>query len=215
MAIRFLFQDDFRTAFILFSACLIFDFLDGLAARLLKAGSETGKQLDSLADIISFGLLPSLLAMKWIEFHDEGSYLVYFSFLFLIAAAWRLAIFNTDESQKAGFKGLATPAAAIMVMSIPLLKFSNSELLLLIQRSPYVILLIVLGLSFLMISRIPMLALKFKKWGFQETLPFLILVTITLLIAVFNWPLAIFCLIPLYILVSLFFNTMKETVEED
>src|SRR5687767_1494716 len=115
-------------ALFIFGAAIV-DFLDGFVARLLKASSELGKQLDSLADVVSFGVAPGLIVYQLLRIsyaqQDNG---LDTSFIWLLpallipcAAAWRLAKFNLDESQQFSFKGLPTPAAGLMIASLPLI----------------------------------------------------------------------------------------------
>ena len=97
-----------------------FDFFDGLAARVLKVGSELGAQLDSLADMITFGLVPAYLAFEWLNQLDY-SILNYSAFLIAIFSAVRLAKFNIDDRQSTSFIGVPTPANALFWISIPLI----------------------------------------------------------------------------------------------
>ena len=102
------------TAFILMLAAAVCDFCDGLAARLLKAYSELGKQLDSLADMVSFGVLPSLMMYSLMVQAQGDSWICYVPLLIAVFSALRLAKFNIDERQSDSFIGLATPACAII-----------------------------------------------------------------------------------------------------
>lgn len=108
------------------SLSLLFDFLDGFVARVLGAASPLGVQLDSLADVVSFGVVPSFVLYKlmciYVPPGDEWmEFLPYFSFLIALGAAYRLARFNLDTTQSHDFRGLPTPSAAIFVMGIPFL----------------------------------------------------------------------------------------------
>lgn len=148
----------------------IVDFLDGFVARLFKATSEFGKQLDSLADVVSFGVAPAMIIYQFLRLsfaQEEGG--VEISLLWLIpvfilpcAAAWRLARFNLDTSQSYSFKGMPVPAVGLFVASLPLIYWNVNE--------PWVYNLLlnkwflygnVLVLSYLMISTIPLMAMKF------------------------------------------------------
>jgi CDP-diacylglycerol--serine O-phosphatidyltransferase len=154
-----------------------FDFLDGFIAKILNATSEFGKQLDSLADLISFGFAPSVLLYKLMEasisktddidsiFMQSGIIhyvFMYISFVFLIFAAMRLARFNIQTEKSDDFIGLPVPAATLFIISIWIIINTNSSVSLQnILLNKYVLVFINLLLSFLMISRVSMLSLKF------------------------------------------------------
>lgn len=166
---------------------IFFDFFDGLAARLLGASSEVGLQLDSLADVITSGLAPSLVMVQLINlsltgdylvldrsFFSEGwnaihaSYLPFFGLLVTVAAAYRLAKFNVDPGQKEGFIGLPTPANAILILSIPLiLEFQQGEQLSSMLMNTWVLIGLTVLSCVLMNAGIPLFALKFKSWSFK------------------------------------------------
>ncbi len=161
---------DFRTgsdlAFWVVLVACFFDFLDGFAARLLKVSSPIGKELDSLADMTTFGVYPSLVMMLAIR--DAGApndWLPYTALLLAVCSALRLAKFNTDERQTDGFIGVPTPANALFITSVPLL---------LPQILPpgdgiewYVLVGLTLLFSWLMVSPFPLFALKFKSFGWK------------------------------------------------
>jgi CDP-diacylglycerol--serine O-phosphatidyltransferase len=202
---------------------MIFDFLDGFAARALKAYSAVGKELDSLADIVSFGIAPAILIYNLLAAslsiqspvleNAEG----FFTILILLSpvimpvcAGLRLAKFNTDETQITSFKGLPTPANALAVIGIVIaLEYSDSALIRYLAGSTTSILLITLFLSALMITRIPMLSLKFSHLrlkGNEERYILAILAIAPLLVFGFTGAALI---IPFYIfisLISLFFR---------
>ena len=149
------------------------DFLDGFVARLFKATSEMGKQLDSLADVVSFGVAPSVIMYQLLRMSyaresnslDVSIAWLLPAFIFACAAAYRLAKFNLDITQTYNFKGVPTPAAGLVVASLPLILHYNAEVfgIGLIIVNKYVIYFIILFLSFMMLSRIPIMGLKFKN----------------------------------------------------
>ena len=98
-----------------------FDFFDGFAARMLKVSSPIGKELDSLADMVSFGLLPSLVMYKMLMGVSSSNWIPFIAFLIAVGAALRLAIFNVDETQSDSFKGLNTPSNTLFITALPLL----------------------------------------------------------------------------------------------
>lgn len=145
------------------------DFLDGFAARLLKAYSPVGLQLDSLADLITFGLAPSLLCYSILgrcNYNTESSILLYgiplFGFLIVVFSAIRLAKFNTDTRQTNSFIGLPVPANALFWCG---LFYGDITLL---EENTWITIILVVIFSFLMISEIPMFSLKFKSLEWSE-----------------------------------------------
>jgi len=184
-------------AYFVWVAC-VFDFLDGFAARLLKTNSAIGKELDSLADVVSFGVLPSLVIYKLWPIGLPG-WTAFFSFAIAAFSALRLAIFNVDETQKESFRGLPTPANAILLTSIPLLP--ESVLAFLQQPVPLFILLI--ASCWLLVSPLELFALKFKSftWAGNE-IRFTFLIVAVLLLALLNL-MAIPLVILLYVAISL------------
>lgn len=202
-------------AYFIFAAAVI-DFLDGFVARLLKATSEMGKQLDSLSDVVSFGVAPSvilyqLLKLSFIkEENGLDTSLVWLlpAFLVACAGAYRLARFNIDNSQSYGFKGVPIPAAGLFIASFPLiLHFGNSfvnvnEWL----TSKWVLYAVIVIISLLMVSSLPLMALKFKDFTFKNNLPkIILLVTATVAAFIFHW-LAVPVVFIVYIILSLLFK---------
>ncbi|MEI9957304.1 MAG: CDP-diacylglycerol--serine O-phosphatidyltransferase [Ferruginibacter sp.] len=161
-------------SFFIFAAAVI-DFLDGFVARLINATSEMGKQLDSLSDVVSFGVAPSVILYQLlrISFIKEENGLetsmawLLPAFIVACAGAYRLARFNLDTTQSYGFKGVPIPAAGLLIASFPLiLHFGNS----LIDVSDWltnkwVLYAIILIVSWLMVSTLPLMALKFKDFS--------------------------------------------------
>jgi CDP-diacylglycerol--serine O-phosphatidyltransferase len=192
----------------------IIDFLDGFVARLFNATSEIGKQLDSLADIVSFGVAPGLIVYQLLRItfaqQDSGLDVSLWSLmpavLFPCAGAYRLARFNTDRSQQYGFKGVPVPAAGLMVASLPLILLYNyyniNELLL----NKWMLYGITVMLSWLMISKLPLLSLKFVNLSVKSNIPKLVLLIITVIAAIFLKWLAVPVVFICYIIVSLLFK---------
>ncbi|BDD00143.1 CDP-diacylglycerol--serine O-phosphatidyltransferase [Persicobacter psychrovividus] len=146
----------------------IFDFFDGFSARLLKQFSPIGGDLDSLADMVTFGVLPSVIYFQLLSNIEHlPSYLPYLAFIMAAFSALRLAKFNVDDRQTTSFVGLPTPANAIFVSALP---FILSDNILNAQNwllNPYLLLILVVIFSFLLIAEIPMFALKFKTYGWK------------------------------------------------
>jgi CDP-diacylglycerol---serine O-phosphatidyltransferase len=193
----------------------VVDFLDGFVARLFKASSEMGKQLDSLADVVSFGVAPSMILYQFLRMsmaRDEDGLNASITwllpaFLFAAAGAWRLARFNIDNSQSFGFKGVPIPAAGIVVASLPMIYWNNySQETIDILFNKWVLYAMILVLSWLMVSRLPMMALKFKDLSIKNNLPKIILLAVAVVSALlFQW-FAVPVVFVVYIILSLLFK---------
>jgi CDP-diacylglycerol--serine O-phosphatidyltransferase len=189
----------------------IFDFLDGMAARLLNAKSPIGKDLDSLADVVSFGVLPGFIMFSLLEncfIDSEGwiAYIPFVSFLIPVFSALRLAKFNHDHRQTDSFIGLPTPANALFVGSIPLLLAYPSERLFIISSifaNPGFLVMLALLLSFLLISPIPMFSLKFKDLSWKKNSFQYIFLLLSLILLILFYYSALPIIIFLYILLSI------------
>jgi CDP-diacylglycerol--serine O-phosphatidyltransferase len=191
----------------------VFDFFDGMSARLLHSKSEIGAQLDSLADVISFGLAPAvimyelILQSPGIPAWSIGSTLLAPFVALLIAAgsAYRLAKFNTDPGQEVEFKGLPTPATGLFVAALPLVlrQYEDSQGITGFIGNFYTLLVIVLFLSWFMVSKIPMMSLKFKslKWGGNIS-RYILVGSAIILFIIFRFS-AIPMIIILYIIISI------------
>ncbi|MBT1701524.1 CDP-diacylglycerol--serine O-phosphatidyltransferase [Fulvivirgaceae bacterium PWU4] len=199
LGIVFLLEDrGVPAAYFVWAACL-FDFFDGFSARMLKVASPIGKELDSLADVISFGLLPAMVMYKLIGTTTTSDLLPYLGFLVAVFSAVRLAIFNVDETQRDSFKGLNTPANSLFITSLPLIRPQVGDWL----YQPWMLIAITIVFSLLLVSRIEIFALKFKnfKWA-ENRVRFTFLILSVLLLAILQ-VLAIPLIIILYIVLSL------------
>jgi CDP-diacylglycerol--serine O-phosphatidyltransferase len=213
VAIIFVMNGDLTTASWLILAAMVFDFLDGFSARLLKAYSETGKELDSLADVVSFGVAPGLIIYKLLVASPGNlsrpdsvntSILLYITVLMPVCAALRLAKFNIDTTQTTSFKGLPTPANAIAVISVVLAEnYSSVPLLKSLTGSTTALLIYSVILSILMVTRIPLLSLKFKNANFRGNEGRFILIGLVLISFIIFGLSAAPLIIPIYIIVSL------------
>lgn len=149
--------------FVLISAG--FDFFDGFAARLLKVQSSLGKELDSLADVVSFGVLPGILLYALTKAHTEYLWLPYFTLVVPLLSAYRLAKFNLDTRQTDRFIGLPTPANALFLSTLPYLVLQWPSLATWIY-SPAVLIGIAWVFSLMLVAELPLIALKFKDFTF-------------------------------------------------
>ncbi len=176
----------------------IFDFFDGFTARLLKVSSPIGKELDSLADMVTFGVLPAFILYSLQNDLTNGGYLPYLGFALALFSALRLAKFNIDTRQATGFIGIPTPAAAFFVSGLVFWP-ANSSLI----ASPLNIIFITVTLSLLLVAPIPMLALKFKDYSIKNNISrYLVVIVSIILLIIFekqSFPL----IISFYLILSL------------
>jgi CDP-diacylglycerol---serine O-phosphatidyltransferase len=196
----------------------VVDFLDGFVARLFNATSEMGKQLDSLADVVSFGVAPSLMVYQFLRMGfasgengiNTSMFLLWPAFIIAAAGAYRLARFNLDTTQSYGFKGVPIPAAGLLLASLPLIYWNTESAFLreLLINKWFIYVLIAL-VSWLMLSTLPLMALKFKSVSAKENLPKYILIGFTILAAIiFKW-LAVPIVFMFYIILSLLFKNKQ------
>lgn len=160
------FQGDYRLALLFIVIGAVFDFFDGMTARLLHVSSPIGKELDSLADDITFGFAPSAIVFSFLSplTTQLSPYIPYLAFVMAAFSALRLAKFNLDERQALGFIGLPTPANALFWGSLIV---GAGQYIAPLPYTPYIILIGTFVSCFLLISEIPMFALKFKSWGWK------------------------------------------------
>jgi CDP-diacylglycerol---serine O-phosphatidyltransferase len=191
------------------------DFLDGFLARLLKQNSPLGRELDSLADVVSFGVAPGLIIYQFLRLsfmgQENGADV---SMIWLLpalilpcAAAYRLAVFNLDTTQSNSFKGVPVPAVGLMIASFPLIYWTrNSNWVLNLLLNKWVLYAIVILLSYAMVSRVPMLSMKYSGKNDPQLVPRLILILLALM-AVFllQW-MAVPLVFLFYIVISLLFK---------
>lgn len=197
-------------AILLYLAAIV-DFFDGFVARLLKADSAMGKQLDSLADVVSFGVAPGMIMYQMLRIayaYGENGLDIDVAFLLPAlllpaAAAWRLARFNIDPEQAYGFKGVPAPAAGLFIASLPLITLYNYLGLQSWLLKPWILYLIILLISALMVSRLPLMGLKFQSYAFgPNKAKYLLLIIGAIMAILFGW-LAVPAVFLLYIVLSL------------
>ena len=208
IAITMAFQHNFMAVVIWVAIAALFDFLDGAAARLLNAWSPIGKELDSLADLVSFGVAPAatlfmllrdqLLLPGFLE--PAALYMPYLAFLIPAFSAYRLAKFNLDERQTTSFLGLPTPANGLFWISYT---YGLQKLAVTNENLFYLTTALILIFSWLMISEIPMFSLKIKSLRLKSNIRPAILVLLMILFMVFRGILGIAGGVVAYILLSL------------
>lgn len=198
MGVWLAFQGNYTGATIAIVASAILDFLDGLAARLFHAYSAIGKELDSLADVVSFGVVPGAIVFSMLSSTTPDNWYRFIAFLIPMLSAIRLAKFNIDDRQTSSFIGLPTPANAIFWAGV-----STAIPSWLIQH-PYVLVALTILFALLLVCELPMFSLKFKnlRWV-QNQWRYLFLAVCLLFIILFGWY-AIAPIIIWYILLSVF-----------
>lgn len=228
VAIMFAVSGDLVSASFFAFAGIFLDFFDGLAARVLNAQSQVGLQLDSLADVVTSGVLPGIVMVQLLSealtgtsldisviFSDTAnststeSYLPFIGLLIAVASGYRLAKFNVDTRQTTSFIGLPVPANTLLILSLPLIiSFQASQQITEVILTPWFLIIITLVSCVLLNAEIPLFGLKFKTWNFKDnTVRYLFLIASILLLVVLKF-IAIPIIIFLYILVSLFWKPL-------
>lgn len=191
IGIVFTFQDNLIYAAYAIFLAAIFDFFDGFASRVLQSYSGIGKDLDSLADMVSFGVLPSAIMYELFlqspQLKDVSPWLNFIAFLIPVFSALRLAKFNNDTRQAENFIGLPTPANAILIASLPLIIEQHHNFSQYIHN-PYVLSVFTLVMCMLLVVNLPLMSLKFKNRDFQENIyRYLLLLFSAILILFFKF----------------------------
>lgn len=223
LGIVFVFEGNLLYASYLIFIAGILDFLDGFVARLLNQHSEIGKQLDSLADMVTFGALPSFILAKLIQLSINKDsilsdflpsnllsqahlpFLAYIAFVLVLFSCLRLAKFNIDTRQSDSFIGVPTPANAFLVAAFPLILEFNPEYKFLILNSTFLIS-YTLIMSYLLISEIPLFALKFKSFSWKSNQIKYIFLILSVILLISLQFVAIPLIIFLYIIMSIISN---------
>lgn len=228
VAIMFAVSGDLVSASFFAFAGIFLDFFDGLAARVLNAQSQVGLQLDSLADVVTSGVLPGIVMVQLLSealtgtsldisaiFSDTAnntsieSYLPFIGLLIAVASGYRLAKFNVDTRQTTSFIGLPVPANTLLILSLPLiLSFQAGQQITEVILTPWFLIIITLVSCVLLNAEIPLFGLKFKTWNFKDNaVRYLFLIASILLLVVLKF-IAIPIIIFSYILVSLFWKPL-------
>jgi CDP-diacylglycerol--serine O-phosphatidyltransferase len=214
-------QADFVFAGLFVILGIVFDFFDGFAARLFKVSGELGKQLDSLADMVTSGVVPGIIMLKLIEvntinasnsFFDNSSIGISLVGLVLtLGACYRLAKFNIDTRQSDSFIGLPTPAMSLFVISLPLIQeYSNIEFALNLITNNYFLITITILLTYLMNAQLPLFSLKFKDYSVKNNLIKYVFLIASLLMIVFLQYISIPLIIIVYVVLSVISNFSKK-----
>ena len=207
---------------------IFFDFFDGFVARLLKVEGELGKQLDSLADMVTSGVVPGIVMFQLIRnslsdwtsesllpsflFEQGYSYFPWVGLLITLASAYRLANFNIDTRQTSSFIGIPTPANALLVLSLPLiLMYSNNELAIDLIKNKWILISITLLGSYMMNANIPLFSLKFKDYSVRNNIiKYIFIVLVVLLLVLLKY-----VAIPIVIVIYVFLSIIESRVKTD
>ncbi len=189
-----------------------FDFFDGFAARLLNAKSAIGLQLDSLSDMVTFGVAPGFIMYQLVLISHGNPAVKGADFLPFLAimvpwmSALRLAKFNIDETQTTSFKGLPTPALAILIASFPIIRqelYASQDFWYMVFTNSYFLLTVAFFGSLLLVSSFPMFSLKFKSFGWRENIIKYVFISMALVLLIWLQAFAIPFIILLYLFLSL------------
>ena len=202
-------------AFVCMLAAAVFDFCDGLAARMLNAYSPMGKELDSLADMVSFGVLPAVTLIGTMQLKGADSWTEVIPLFLAVMSALRLAKFNVDERQSTDFIGVATPTAAMICGSLCYFSLHSAALDSL-AGTPWFLPAVAVVLGLLLVSEIPMFGMKVAK-GHKlmdtKRIVFLCLAAAAVLFVVIagcNWSLAVLLIFTLYVLENLLLAAVRK-----
>lgn len=207
----FAFGGEFITASYCIWIAAVLDFLDGFAARLLNVQSPIGAQLDSLADVITFGVLPAFLCFHMINSLSGENYLAISALIIAPLSAYRLAKFNVDTTQTNSFSGLPTPACAFFVSGIPFI-IAGDGILSGLLSNPISIAIIAVLLALLLVLPIRLMAFKFKNTSFKDNwLTYLYIASAITLFVIFSYS-AIPLVVVLYILLSVLLYREKPAI---
>ena len=223
-------QGNFVGAALFVIVGILFDFFDGFAARLLNVSGELGKQLDSLADMVTSGVVPGIIMLQLLSkknsisyFGDNSEAISFTGFhidltsllglLLTLGACYRLAKFNIDTRQSDSFIGLPTPAMSLFVISLPLIQeFSDIEIAHNLISNNYFLIAITLLLTYLMNAELPLFSLKFKEYSVKNNIVKYLFLVVSLLMIIFLQYISIPLIIILYVLLSVVSNFQKKEV---
>jgi CDP-diacylglycerol--serine O-phosphatidyltransferase len=226
LALIHAFNGNYNEAFSLVCLGIFFDYWDGFFARIWKVQSPIGLQLDSLADMVTSGVVPGLVMYKMLadiqenqsQYNlTENTYYMgvvpYLGFLITLASCYRLAKFNVDTRQTDSFIGLPTPANALLIMSIPMIQFhSEFEWLVDFLSNPYVLVGVTVLSSYLLNAEIPLFSLKVKSFSWEKYKMQVVFLILSLILIVLLEFIAIPIIILLYVILSVVNNTIFKKV---
>ena len=226
LALIHAFNGNYNEAFSLVCLGIFFDYWDGFFARIWKVQSPIGLQLDSLADMVTSGVVPGLVMYKMLADIQENQsqynltedtyymgVVPYLGFLITLASCYRLAKFNIDTRQTDSFIGLPTPANALLIMSIPMIQFhSEFEWLVDFLSNPYVLVGVTVLSSYLLNAEIPLFSLKVKSFSWEKYKMQVVFLILSLILIILLEFIAIPIIILLYVMLSVVNNTIGKKV---
>lgn len=205
LALYFCMSNQFEWVFIFVALGIFFDFFDGFFARLFNVAGPLGVQLDSLADMVTSGVVPGFVMFHLLNQVSNNLYIPFFGFIIILASAYRLAKFNIDTRQTNSFIGLPTPANALLISSLPLVfnenLFFNENFF-----NPFIMVLLTILSAFLLNAEIPLFALKVKKFQLKGNELQLVFLLICVLLIVILQVVAVPIIILFYVLLSIINN---------
>lgn len=224
IALVFAFQHEFELAFYFVSLGIFFDFFDGFFARMFKVQSELGLQLDSLADMVTSGVVPGVVMFQLLlssfgeksvinvhSWDNSVMILPFLGFIITLGSCYRLANFNIDTRQTDSFIGLPTPANALFILSLPLvIQYSDIDFVTTSLQSAPVLLGITALSAFMLNAEIPLFALKIKDFSFQKNILQIVFLAISVILLLLLKYLAIPVVIVFYVLLSVFNNVFAK-----
>jgi CDP-diacylglycerol--serine O-phosphatidyltransferase len=203
IALIFAIASNFEMAFFFVSLGIFLDFFDGFFARLFKVSSPLGLQLDSLADMVTSGLVPGFVMFMMLAKSTDVSFIPYLGFIITLGSCYRLANFNIDTRQTDSFIGLPTPANALLILSLPLvMQHTNSELIYNILKNEWVLLAIAACSAYILNAEISLFSLKIKEFSFVKNKLQLIFLAISFVLLIAFQFLGISLIILFYVLLS-------------
>lgn len=214
IALVFAFNKQFEMAFFFVSLGIFLDFFDGFFARVFNVSSELGLQLDSLADMVTSGVVPGLIMFQMMSASNSvPEWFPYLGFIITLGSCYRLANFNIDTRQTDSFIGLPTPANALVILSLPLV-LQNTESLIMVEvlTNQWVLLIITLFSAYILNAEIPLFSLKIKQFTFAKYKLQVFFLAVSILLLLFFQFLGIPLLIMTYILLSVINNSQKKSV---
>lgn len=217
-ALIFAFHQDFKLAFLFVALGIFLDFFDGFFARLFKVSSPLGLQLDSLADMVTSGVVPGLVMYQLMNqvvgsptFGEPTSLFPFLGFIITLGSCYRLANFNVDTRQTDSFIGLPTPANALVILSLPLILADNQfDFITNALSNEYVLLVISLLSAYILNAEIPLFALKIKSASLVKNKLQIFFLAVSVLLLIFFKALGIPLLIIFYVILSLLTNKKEK-----
>lgn len=207
IALVFVSQDNYWFAFYFVCLGIFFDFFDGFFARIFKVQSPLGVQLDSLADMVTSGVVPGFVMFKMLSELSENEFLPYFGFIITLGSCYRLAKFNIDTRQTDSFIGLPTPANALFILSLPLIA---QPLVAEFLSNIWVLIGISVLSAFILNAELPLFSLKIKNFSFAKYKLQIVFLIFTLILLISFQILGLPLVILLYILLSVINNINKK-----